>query len=165
MIAMNDQNESTDYIQGISDRQLLVLHVAANYKLRRTRIGWWAVGYACPGKYIGTYPPFVIKPLLKRGLLEGNSSGEKAGLRSWYTASAGTPLLWTSAKGRALLTKIGIETGLVFDEVKYQLIEPGRKEETDGIDLENCYSERKPTAAYDRAISLLNEDEAENIAS
>ena len=73
--------------------------------------------------------------------------------------------MWTSAKGRALLTKIGIETGLVFDEVKYQLIEPGRKEETDGIDLENCYSERKPTAAYDRAISLLNEDEAENIAS
>jgi hypothetical protein len=113
----------------------------------------------------GLYPPFVIKPLLKRGLLEGNSSGEKAGLRSWYTASAETPLLWTSAKGRALLTKIGIETGLVFDEVKYQLIEPGRKEETDGIDLENCYSERKPTAAYDRAISLLNEDEAENIAS
>jgi hypothetical protein len=98
-------------------------------------------------------------------VLEGNSSGEKAGLRSWYTASAETPLLWTSAKGRALLTKIGIETGLVFDEVKYQLIEPGRKEETDGIDLENCYSERKPTAAYDRAISLLNEDEAENIAS
>ena len=92
--------------------------VAANYKLRRTRIGW-AVGYAClPGKYIGTYSPFAIKPLLKRGLLEGNSSGEKAGLRSWYTALAGTPELWTSAKGRALLTKIGIETGLVFDEVK-----------------------------------------------
>jgi hypothetical protein len=98
-------------------------------------------------------------------LLEGNSSGEKAGLRSWYTASAGTPELWTSAKGRALLTKIGIETGIVFDEVKYQLIKPGRKEETDGIDLGNYYSEREPTAAYARAISLLNEDEAEIIAS
>jgi hypothetical protein len=60
---MNDQNESTEYIQGISEQQLLVLHVAANYKLRRTRIGWWAVGYACPGKYIGTHSPFVIKPL------------------------------------------------------------------------------------------------------
>jgi hypothetical protein len=99
---MKDQNESTDYIQGISDRQLLVLHVAANYKLRRTRIGWRAVGCACPGKYIGTYSPFAIKPLLKGGLLEGNSSGEKSGLRSWYTASAGTPELWTSAKGRVL---------------------------------------------------------------
>jgi hypothetical protein len=165
MIAMKDQNESTDYIQGISDRQLLVLHVAANYKLRRTRIGWRAVGYACPGIYIGTYSPFAIKPLLKRGLLEGNSSGEKAGLRSWYTASAGTPELWTSAKGRALLTKIGIETGLEFDEVNYQLIERGRKEETDGIDLENCYSERETTAAYDSAIGLHNEDEAENISS
>jgi hypothetical protein len=98
-------------------------------------------------------------------LLEGNSNGEKAGVRSWYTASAETPLLWTSAKGRALLTKIVIETGLVFDEVNYQLLERGRKEETDGIDLGNCYSEREPTAAYDRAISLLNEDEAENISS
>jgi hypothetical protein len=144
---MNDQNESTEYIQGISDRQLLVLHVAANYKLRRTHMGWWAPGYACPGKYIGTYSPFVIKPLLKGGLLEGNSSGEKAGLRSWYTASVRTSLLWTSAKGRALLTKIRIETGLVFDDVNYQLIEIGRKEETDGIDLRNCYSEREPTAA------------------
>ena len=36
---------STEYIQGISDQQLLVLYVAANYKLRRNRIGWWAVGY------------------------------------------------------------------------------------------------------------------------
>jgi hypothetical protein len=161
---MNDQNESTDYIQGISDRQLLVLHVAANYKLRRRRIGWCAVGY-CPDKFIGTYSPFVIKPLLKLGLLEGNSNGEKAGLRSWYTASAERPLLWTSAKGRALLTKIGIEAGLVFDEVNCQLIEPGRKEETDVIDLGKCYSERKPTAADDRAISLVSEDEAENISS
>jgi hypothetical protein len=39
---MNDQDESTAYIQGISDRQLLVLHVAANYRLGRSRIGWWA---------------------------------------------------------------------------------------------------------------------------
>ena len=53
----------------------------------------------------------------------------------------------------------------MFDEVNYQLIERGRKEETDGIDLGNCYSEREPTAAYARAISLLDEDEAENIAS
>jgi hypothetical protein len=106
---MKDQNESTDYILGISDRQLLVLHVAANYKLRRTHMGWRAVGYACPGKYIGTYSPFAIKPLLKRGLLEGNSSGEKAGLRSWYTASAETtPLLWTSdIIAHAKIPKIG----------------------------------------------------------
>jgi hypothetical protein len=79
VIALNDQNESNDYIPGISDRQALVLHVAANYKLRRTHMGWWAVGY-CPDKYIGTYSPFVIRPLLKGGLLEGNSSGEKTGL-------------------------------------------------------------------------------------
>ena len=124
---MNDQNESTEYIQGISDRQLLVLYVAANYKLRRTRMGWWAVGYACPGKYIGTYSPFVIKPLLKSGLFEGNSSGEKAGRRSWYTASAGTPLLWTSAKGSALLTKKGIETGLMFDEMTRPCASPNHK--------------------------------------
>jgi hypothetical protein len=145
---MNDQNASADYVQGISHRQLLVLHVAANYKLRRTHMGWWAVGYTCPSKYIGTYSPFVIKPLLKGGLLEGNSSGEKAGMRSWYTASARTALLWTSVKGRALLTKISIETGLVFDEVNYQLIEMGRKEETDGIGFENCYSELGPSAAF-----------------
>jgi hypothetical protein len=80
---------------------------------------------------------------------------KRLNLRSWYTASGRTSLLWTSGKGRALLTKVGIETGLVFDEANYQLIEPNRKEETDGIDLANCYSEREPTAAFDRAIGLL----------
>jgi hypothetical protein len=140
------------------------LHAAANYKLRRSHIGWRAVDYEGPDNYVSTHSPFVIKSLLKRGLLEGNKRGEKVGLRRWYP-SAETPLLWTSAAGRALLTKIGIETGPVFDEVNDQLIEPGQKEEMDGIDLGNCYSERKPTAAYDRAISLLNEDEAENLSS
>ena len=50
---MNDQDESTDYIQGISEQQLLDLHVAANYKLRRSHLGWRAVGYECPDKYPG----------------------------------------------------------------------------------------------------------------
>jgi hypothetical protein len=163
--ASNYHKWSTEYIPGISDQQLLVLYVAANYKLRRNRMGWWAVGYRGPDNYVPTHAPFVIKSLLKRGLLEGNSCGERAGLRSWYQASTQTPLLWISAKGRTLLGKIAIETGFVFDEVKYQLIEPGQKGETDGIDLGNCYSEPKPTAAYDRAISLLKEDEAESMWS
>jgi hypothetical protein len=165
VIAMNDQNESTDYIQGISEQQLLDLHVAANYKLRRSHLGWRAVGYECPDKYPRIHSPFAIRSLLKRGLLEGNARGEKAGLRYWRHASTGNCLLWISAKGRTLLSKIAIETGLVFDEVNYQLIRPGEKVETDGIDLGNCYSERKPTAVYDRAIGLVNEDEAENISS
>jgi hypothetical protein len=97
---------------------------------------WWAVGYECPDQYVRTHSPCVIKSLLKRGLLEGNSRGEKAGLRSWYQASTQTPMLWISAKGRTLLDKIAIKTGLVFDED--QLIEPGQKEETDGTDLGNC---------------------------
>jgi hypothetical protein len=130
--ASNYHKRSTEYIPGISDQQLLVLYVAANYKLRRNRTGWWAVGYEGSDKYAPTHAPFAIKSLLKRGLLEGNSCGERAGLRSWYQASTQTPLLWISAKGRTLL-------------VNYQLFEPGQKGETDGIDLGNCYGEPKPT--------------------
>jgi hypothetical protein len=89
---MKNQNESTEYIQGISDRQLLVLHVAANYKLRRTRIGWWAVGYACPGKYIGTYSPFVIKPLPKRWLARGKQQWRKGWtMKLVYSISRNAP--------------------------------------------------------------------------
>jgi len=147
--------------------QLLILHVAANYKLRRSNTGWWPVGYKWHDMLVRTHQPFMIRSLLKRGLLEGNSRGEKVAMTGRYNTSTTkeTPMLWTSAKGRTVLDKITIETGLVFEEVNYQLIEPGEKEETDGIDPGNCYSERKPTAAYDRAISLLNEDEAENISS
>jgi len=147
--------------------QLLILHVAANYKLRRSNMGWWAGGSEWHDIVVRTHQQFLIRPLLKRGLLEGNSRGEKVVMTGRYNTSTTkeTPMLWISAKGKTLLDKITIETGLVFDEVNYQLIEPGQKEETDGIDLGNCYSERKPTAAYDRAISLLNEDEAENISS
>ena len=134
--ASNYQKGSTEYITNILDQQLLVLHIAANYKLRRKKMGWWAVGYECPDQYARTHSPFVIKSLLKHGLLEGNSRGEKAGLRNWYQASTQTPMLWISAKGRTLLDEIAIKTGLVFDED--QLIELGQKEETDGTDLGNC---------------------------
>ena len=53
----------------------------------------------------------------------------------WEVGMKHQQRMWTGAKGRTLLDKITIETGLVFDKVNYQLIEPGQKEETDGIDL------------------------------
>jgi hypothetical protein len=157
---------SPECFLGRSDYQLLVLHVAARYKFRRrSRMGWSPVGYELPDKYVPTHLPSVIRSLLERGLLEGNKAGEKVGLQRRYKASTETPLVWISAKGKALLNKIGSETGLVLDEVNYQLVEPDRMEGMDGIDLGNCYSERKAISAYDRAISLLNEDEAENMSS
>jgi hypothetical protein len=145
--------------------QLLILHVAANYKLRGSHVDWFAVGYEWSNNFVRYHHNFVVRPLLRRGLLEGNSRGEKLAMTGRYQTSMEKPMLWISAKGRTLLDKITIETGLVFDEVNYQLIEPGQKVETDGIDLANCYDERKPTAAYDRAISLLNEGEAKCISS
>ena len=117
--ASNYHKWSTEYIPGISDQQLLVLYVAANYKLRRNRMGWCAgPGYQGPDNYVPDRThQFVIKSLLKRGLLEGNSCGERAGLRE-LVSSINTKrlLLWISAKGRTLLGKIAIETGFVFDE-------------------------------------------------
>jgi hypothetical protein len=42
------QKESNEYPKSISNQQLLVLHVAANYKLRRSSMGWWAEGHVWP---------------------------------------------------------------------------------------------------------------------
>ncbi len=36
------QNDSDDLPRSISWPQLFVVHVAANYKLRRSSMGWWA---------------------------------------------------------------------------------------------------------------------------
>jgi hypothetical protein len=156
------QNESTEYPKSISYQQLLVLHVAANYQLRRSSMGWWADGATWPDHIVWVHSPSTIKSLLKRGLLEGNSRGEKVGMGDWNETSTNeTPILSTSAKGRTLLDKITIETGLVFDKVNYQLIEAGHKEETDGIDLGYFDSEREAALAYDRAAILIYGDEAE----
>jgi hypothetical protein len=130
VIATNDQSESTDYIQDISVRQLFVFDVDANYKLC-TPIGLWV-----------TATHLCNKTNAKRWLARGDSSGEKASLRGWYTASARTSLSSTSAKGKALLTEIRIKTEFVFDEVNYQLMGPA--EEASGGDLANRYSERDP---------------------
>jgi hypothetical protein len=71
------QTDSDDFPRSISWQQLFVLHVAANYKLRRSSKGWWADradGVA------GIHSPATVKSLLKKGLLEGNACGENVAL-------------------------------------------------------------------------------------
>ena len=133
------------YQKGISYPELLILHVAANYKLRPSGSGWWADGCEWPDHFVRIHSPSMIKSLLKRRLLEGNKE---------------TPLLWTSAAGKALLVRIAIETGLVFDRVNYQLVEPRQKEETDGLELGYFSGEKEAALAVDRAAILLKGDDA-----
>ena len=65
----------------LSYAQLLALHVAANYKLRRSSMGWWAEGHHW-GEHDGVrnHSPATIKSLVKMGLLDGNTRGVKIAL-------------------------------------------------------------------------------------
>jgi hypothetical protein len=116
-------------VTGISWQQLFVLHVAANYKLRRSSMGWWADradGLA------GIHSPATVKSLLKKGLLEGNARGENIASGGWdgkSTMEPPIPELWTSAKGKKLIDKITSETGILFDRESYHLVEPGTHDE------------------------------------
>ena len=125
------QNDSDEFPRSISWQQLLVLFVAANYNLRRSSMGWWADGHVWPDGGVIIHSIATIKSLLKRGLLEGNSRGEKIALVGWdgiSTMQSPIPMLWTSAKGRKLLDKITEETGLAFDKQNYEIVEPGTDE-------------------------------------
>jgi hypothetical protein len=96
------QSDSEQFPRSISWLQLLALHVAANYKLRRSRMGWWADGHVRPDGIVRIHSPATIKSLVKKGLLEGNSRGEKMALEDWdgiSTMEPPIPMLWTSAKG------------------------------------------------------------------
>jgi hypothetical protein len=147
------------YDNNISYPQLLVLHVAATYKLRPSGSGWWADGCKWPDNFVRTHSPSTIEPLLKRGLLEGNSRGEKIGVKDWNkTLAKDTSLVWTSADGRAVLDYVTMITGLVFDKVNYQVVKRGQREETDGLELGYFASDREAELACDRAAILLEGD-------
>jgi hypothetical protein len=74
--------DSGDFPRSLSRQQLLVLYVAANYNLRRSRMGWWADGHVFPDGVVKIHSPATIKSLLKLGFLEGNVGGEALGLGS-----------------------------------------------------------------------------------
>ena len=157
------QNDSREFPRSISWQQLIVLYVAANYKLRRSSMGWWADGHVWPQGVVRIHSPVTIKSLLKKGLLEGNAGGESLGLgRRDSIVEPPIPMLWTGAKGRKLLDKISEETGLFFDKENYELIEPETEEnEADGLVLGHFATEREAALAYDRAMILLYGHQAE----
>ncbi len=157
------QNDSDDLPRSISWQQLLALHVAANYKLRRSSMGWWADGHVFADGALIVHSGVTIKSLLKKGLLEGNPRGEAIALGGWdgiSTMEPPIPMLWASEKGKKLLAKIAAETELVFDKEAYQVVEPG-PDEGDVVLSGYCATEREAALAYDRVAILLYGDDAE----
>jgi hypothetical protein len=159
------QTDSDEFPRSISWQQLFLLHIAANYQLRRSSMGWWADGHVWADGVDRIHSPATVKSLLKKGLLEGNARGENIaseGRDGKSTMEPPIPKLWTSAKGKKLLDKITSETGIVFDRENYQLVEPGTDDEpADGIGLGCFETEREAALAYDRAAVLIYGDEAE----
>jgi hypothetical protein len=158
------QTDSDEFPRSVSWQQLFMLHVAANYQLRRGSMGWRADGPAADLDWI-VHSKVTVRSLLKKGLLEGNARGENIALEGWdgkSTTEPPIPKLWTSAKGKKLLDKITSETGIVFDRENYQLVEPGTDDEpADGIGLGCFETEREAALAYDRAAVLIYGDGAE----
>ena len=153
----------SEFPRNISWQQLLVLHVAANYNLTRSSRGWWADGHVWPDGVVRIHSADTIKSLLKSGLLEGNSRGEKIASGGWdgiSTTEHPIPMLWSSPKGKKLLEKINKETGLAFDKRNYELIAPGTDEAADGIALGHFATEREAALAHDRAAILIYGDDA-----
>jgi hypothetical protein len=153
------QKEANEYPKSISYQQHLVLHVAANCKLRWCSKGWWADGDVFADDVVAIHSPATIKWLLKKGLLEGNARGKAfalGGRDGKSTIEPPIPMLWTSAKGRKLLEKITNETGVVFDQENYKLVEP----ETEQAVVGNFAGEREAALAYDRVAILFYGDDA-----
>jgi hypothetical protein len=162
------QTDLDEFPRSVSWQQLFVLHVAANYKLRRSSMGWWADRPAADLEWI-VHSPATVKSLLKKGLLEGNARGEKIALegldgKSIGEGEAAEPEMWTSARGKRLLDKITSETGIWFDQETYRLVGPGTHDKPeDGVvvALVDFDTEREAALAYDRAAVLIYGDDAE----
>jgi hypothetical protein len=148
----------------LSYPQLLALHVAANYKLRRSSMGWWAEGHHW-GEHRGVanHSPGTIKSLVKMGLLDGNTRGVKIaleGLDGKSTMKSPIPRLWASERGRKVLEQFNEGSGLVFDREHYRLVVSEPAEAADGIDLGYYDTEREAALAHDRAAILMFGDDA-----
>jgi hypothetical protein len=161
------QGDPQEFPTSLSWQQLFVLHVAANYKLLRSRMGWWADRHVFADGVTRIHSRATVKSLVKKRLLDGNPRGEAIALGGWdgkSTMEPPVPMLWTSEKGRRLLDKIEKETGLFFDKENYELIAPETEEadaEADGITMGHFATEREAALAYDRAAILLYGEAAE----
>jgi hypothetical protein len=86
-------------IHKLSEPQLYALDLASRYKLQRSSMGWWAVGY--DGKALSDpveiLSPVTIKSLYRMGLLEGNPNP---------TPPISQPSLWANEHARELLGQI-----------------------------------------------------------
>src|ERR1700720_2225337 len=143
----------------LSYPQLLALHVAANYKLRRSSMGWLAEGHHWGEREgVTNHSPATIKSLVKMGLLDGNTRGVKIaleGLDGKSTMKPPIPELWASERGRKVLEEFNEGSGLVFDREHYRLVDSELVNAVGGINLGSFETERDAALACDRAAILM----------
>lgn len=108
----------------LSQAQFYALHVAANYKLKRSSMGWWADGHPRWGvtEFVVIFSPATIKSLWRMGLLEGTPDSEILG--TGKIDDVNEIGLWANKKGLELLREIKRDTGIYFNRETHQLVYP-----------------------------------------
>ena len=163
---MRKKLQSKKYPLILSKRQLSLLRVAANCRLRRYSAGWLVDGYRQrAGERTRLYSAATIRTLLEMKLLDGNARGKKIALEGCdekFPLAQPVGFLWTSEEGRRVLEKLDEGSELALDDETRQSIELESLEEAaDCIHLGHFSTEREALLAHDRWAILIFGDDAE----
>jgi len=156
---MNQEELNDPHV--MTPSRLLVLHVAAKYRLRHDEMGWLADGYNWGDRPTLVHSPATVESLVKAGYLKGNNRGEKVALRGQEGEPTPVPMLRTTDKGRALIAEMA-DAGLVFlfDDERYRVIVHAPAEEIDGIDIEQYFSGWEEIELGDGRVLILIDEES-----